>query len=119
MHCVSSQTKMTCKSSKLHIAASYCTQLSFTCYFAQRGWLSRLVSSQINMLCKSSRLSIAASYCTKLSFTCYSARRGWLSRLEWVSSDKEEFCRLDRLLISIAAEAGNQSGPEQVRAWMP
>lgn len=40
--------------------------------------------------------------------------RGWLSRLEWVSSDQEEFCRLDRLLISIAVEAGNQPGPEQV-----
>ena len=40
--------------------------------------------------------------------------RGWLSRLEWVSSDKEEFCRLDRLLISVAVEAGNQPGPEQV-----
>ena len=40
--------------------------------------------------------------------------RGWLSRLEWVSSDQGEFCRLDRLLISIAVEAGNQPGPEQV-----
>ena len=41
-------------------------------------------------------------------------RRGWLSRLEKVSSDKEEFCRLDRLLISVAVEGGNQPGPEQV-----
>lgn len=40
--------------------------------------------------------------------------RGWLSRLELVSSDKEEFCRLDRLLISVAVEGGNQPGPEQV-----
>ena len=40
--------------------------------------------------------------------------RGWLSRLEKVSSDKEEFCRLDRLLISVAVEGGNQPGPEQV-----
>lgn len=40
--------------------------------------------------------------------------RGWLSRLELVSSDKEEFCRLDRLLISIAVEGSNQPGPEQV-----
>ena len=31
-----------------------------------------------------------------------------------MSSDKEEFCRLDRLLISIAVEGGNQPGPEQV-----
>ena len=42
------------------------------------------------------------------------SERGWLSRLEWVSSDKEEFCRLDRLLISVAVEGGNQPGPEQV-----
>ena len=40
--------------------------------------------------------------------------RGWLSRLELVSSDKEEFCRLDCLLISIAVEGGNRPGPEQV-----
>ena len=31
-----------------------------------------------------------------------------------MSSDKEEFCRLDRLLISVAVEGGNQPGPEQV-----
>ncbi|KAL0028676.1 hypothetical protein WJX79_009990 [Trebouxia sp. C0005] len=41
------------------------------------------------------------------------SERGWLSRLEKVSSDKEEFCRLDRLLISVAVEGGNQPGPEQ------
>ena len=42
------------------------------------------------------------------------ACRGWLSRLGKVSSDKEEFYRLDRLLISVAVEGGNQPGPEQV-----
>ena len=47
-------------------------------------------------------------------FVATFSERGWLSRLEWVSSDKEEFCRLDRLLISVAVEGGNQPGPEQV-----
>jgi ribonuclease HI len=61
-------------------------------------------------------LSVYVPVCNSMHSQYSSAwpRRGWLSRLEKVSSDKEEFCRLDRLLISVAVEGGNQPGPEQV-----
>ncbi len=76
------------------------------------------VSLFVSSVCISICLSVCLPACPRNSMHSQCSPvwlcRGWLSRLEKVSSDKEEFCRLDRLLISVAVEGGNQPGPEQV-----
>jgi len=108
--CASAVSGLPCMRTQLHLFVWY---VCFSVCLSLSVCLSVCLSVSLSVC-----LSVCLCACRRNSMhsQCSSAWlcRGWLSRLEKVSSDKEEFCRLDRLLISVAVEGGNQPGPEQV-----